>query len=84
MAVVLAGDWVCVSGGWVRPTVSLLQVASLPPRNLDFLPHDWLPGQGCYPLQRTSHRLWLISSSLHSCTSETNSPLTVYTEGVGR
>lgn len=42
MAMVLyrAGDWVCVSGGRVRPTVSLLEAAS-PPRNLDFLPCDW-------------------------------------------
>lgn len=54
MAVVLyrAGDWVCVSGGRVRPTVSLPQAASPPPRNLDLLPCDWPPGQSCDPLQR--------------------------------
>lgn len=53
MIVVLfgAGDWVSVSGGRVRPAVSLLQVASPPPLNLDLLPCDWLPGQGHYPLE---------------------------------
>lgn len=47
-----AGDWVCVSGGRVRPAGSLPQVARPPPRNLDLLPPDLLPCQGCYPLQR--------------------------------
>lgn len=54
MSIVLcrAGDCVCVNGGRVRPAVSLPQVDSPVPLNLALLPRDWLPYQGCYPLQR--------------------------------
>lgn len=46
-----AGNRVSVSGGRVRPAVSQPQAASPLPWNLNLLPHDWFPGQGCYPLE---------------------------------